>query len=96
MEMKPPIKEKTLNLPDCLKERRFSEWNDILKGLMVIWDMACLLGIEQDLETRLRSTDSEETLKRLGKLGNQFAPVLQTLHQCVDRGEHHGTANALN
>lgn len=74
-------------LPDCLQERRFTEWNEILKGLMVVWDMACLLGLEQDLEARLRTLDNEAALKRLGQLGNQFAPFLTTLNRCAETVE---------
>jgi hypothetical protein len=73
----------TMNLPDCLQERRFTEWNEILKGIMVLWDMACLLGLEQDFEARLRSTENEAALKRLGRLGNQCAPALLSLRQCA-------------
>jgi hypothetical protein len=57
-----------------MKHMRYMEWNHAVKGLMEVWELARLLGLEKSLESQLESDDG--TLAReLGRMGNEFLSV---------------------
>ncbi len=70
-------------LPDDLHQRSFVEWNYLVKGLVTIWEMARLLGMEEYLECALRS--DRTLVERLARIGNEipmgisFVPILRVL-----------------
>jgi hypothetical protein len=72
--------EKKMYLPDVFHERRFADWNYMVRGLMAAWEMAGLLGLEDCLEQRLREDESGALLECLAQSGNRYAPLLETLY----------------
>ena len=60
-----------MHLPDEMKRMRYVEWNHAVKGLMEVWELARLLGLEESLESQLRSDDGTLALQ-LGDIGNEF------------------------
>jgi len=59
-----------MRLPDQLQQRSFTEWNHIVRGLMEVWELAQLLGVEPYLEEQLAADEDGRLSDLLGKLGN--------------------------
>jgi len=57
-------------VPDRLHERRFADWNYLLRGLVEVWELARWLHVERAFEEALR-TDSDGLLaEEIGRIGN--------------------------
>ena len=52
-------------LPNEFQLRPFAEWNDLLRGLMVVWEFARSRNLEAALETHLRQ--DEQALLEIGR-----------------------------
>jgi hypothetical protein len=61
-----------MRLPEPMQHMSFPEWNYTVKGLVEVWELARLLGLERSLEARLEKDDG--TLAReLGVIGHDLA-----------------------
>ena len=58
-----------MRLPDRLQNRCFTEWNYVVRGVVEIWEMARLLGLEQELEQLLARDEECELVELLAKIG---------------------------
>jgi hypothetical protein len=69
-----------MKLPDGLENRRFSEWNYLVCGLMEVWELARRHGVERQLEDRLLQDETGMLTELLGRLGYVCSSVasLQT------------------
>ena len=75
-------------LPDRLHELRFEDWNFAVRGLMEIWELARLTGVEGELEALLREDHGGALTDRLARLGNEccsLAPLVR--HRLTNRRE---------
>jgi hypothetical protein len=63
-----------MHLPETMRHMRYTEWNHAVKGLVEVWELARLLGLERSLEAQLANDDGTLAL-HLGKLGNEFLHV---------------------
>lgn len=64
-----------MRLPERLHDRSFAEWNYLVRGVVEIWELARLLGVEHALEQRLASDDDCRFVERIGRLGNDCAAL---------------------
>jgi hypothetical protein len=71
-----------MQLPSQLEQRRFLEWNYLVKGLMQVWEIARLLEREAHLEQLLQNDGDGALMDRLAHLGNQLCPVFDYLRMC--------------
>lgn len=60
-------------LPEKFQDRSYVEWNHLVRGIVVIWEMAQMLGLDRYLEERLRAEDGHLVAERLGRLGNDHS-----------------------
>jgi len=58
-----------MQLPDGLENRRFGEWNCLVRGLMEVWELAKRQGVERQLEEHLIADQSGMLTELLGRLG---------------------------
>ena len=71
-----------MHLSEVLQNRSFVEWNFVVKGLVQIWELARMLGIEQALEEQLKADHTAELSVRLGHIGNNPALLMQIIERC--------------
>jgi hypothetical protein len=62
-----------MRLPDHLHERPFAEWNHLVRGVMEAWEVARLLGQEQEFEQQVMLDADEATIEHFGEVGNSSA-----------------------
>lgn len=66
-------------LPEALQQRRFTEWNHLVRGLMEVWELARMAGLEEDLEACLRRDHDGSLAELLGKIGNECVSLAAVL-----------------
>ncbi|HLK60232.1 MAG TPA: hypothetical protein VKU00_26960 [Chthonomonadaceae bacterium] len=71
-------------LPESLQEQSFVTWNHIVKGLVQVWEMARLMGLEARLEARLLCDRDAALARRLGELGNDPVRMANVLRHCLE------------
>jgi len=70
-------------LPEQLQQQTYMNWNHTVKGLMRVWEMARVFGLEADLEQRLLDDQDGAFALRLGEIGNEPQLVEDLLRQCL-------------
>jgi hypothetical protein len=60
-----------MHLPEPMKQMRYAEWNHVVKGIVEVWELARLLGLEKSLEAQLQCDDGT-LAQELGEMGNEF------------------------
>jgi len=68
-------------LPEQLQQQTYMNWNHTVKGLMRVWEMARVFGLEADLEQRLLDDQDGAFALRLGEIGNEPQLVEDLLRQ---------------
>src|SRR5512138_3853779 len=63
--------EKTMQLPETMQHMRFAEWNHVVKGLVEVWELARVLGMEGSLEAILAKDDGT-VARQLGSVGHEL------------------------
>lgn len=66
-------------IPEVLQERRFSEWNKIVKGMMFAWELASLMGLEHSVDRYMKSDTDGTFVKRLSSVGEDCGTLVNTL-----------------
>ena len=64
-------------LPKALQDRKLVEWNFLVRGIVEMWEMASLVGLEGVLDDHLGRDIDGRLAENLGKLGNYL--MLQRL-----------------
>jgi hypothetical protein len=64
-----------MRLPEELHERRFADWNHVVKGLMEAWNLAKLLGMDDHLEQQLLRDHDGAVTELLARIGNDCAAL---------------------
>jgi hypothetical protein len=77
-------------MPEGLEQRRFKDWNLLVRELMEVWETAHLLGKEAWFQEQLEACSEEKELReRLGdlraKLAAEAAGSGYNLAESVDR-----------
>ena len=62
-----------MRLPDQLIQRPFTEWNYIVRGVVEAWEVARILGKEQEFEEQLAADHDGRLIETLGEAGNVSA-----------------------
>lgn len=65
-------------LPENLHERRFHEWNYLVRGLVEVWELARAYGLERQLEAAL-ACDPGGLVERVARIGNGFYALAEVL-----------------
>lgn len=68
-----------MRLPDQLQHRSFTEWNHVVRGIMEMWELANLLGMESYLEDQLAHDEECRFADFLGKAGNDCLTLAAAL-----------------
>jgi hypothetical protein len=66
-------------LPEELHERRFDDWNYLVRGLMEVWELSRLLGMERELEQLLAQDRGGALTDRLARMGNECGTLANLL-----------------
>jgi hypothetical protein len=69
-------------LSEELQYRSFVEWNELVKGLVQVWDIAHLLGISSCLSQQLQNDQDGTLVEQLGQIGNDRARLFRVLMRC--------------
>jgi len=64
-----------VQLSETLTHRSFAEWNYLVRGLMVLWEIANRLEIEDRLEEMLAGDCDGALSELLGLVGNACRPA---------------------
>jgi hypothetical protein len=78
-------------LPEQLQQQTYMNWNHTVKGLMRVWEIARVFGVEADLEERLHDDTDGSIARRLGEIGNDPQLVdnlFQQYLQIAGRPDH--------
>lgn len=76
-------------VPDNLHKRSFRDWNWLIKGLVEMWELARLTGLEERLERALKRDRDGAVTERFALAGNCW-PALA----CVALLRSHGAEGA--
>ncbi len=68
-----------MQLPDEIHERRFDDWNNLVRGLMEVWELARLLGMERELEALVLQDRGGALTDRLARFGNECGTMAKLL-----------------
>jgi hypothetical protein len=82
-------------LPERLHHRRFAEWNYLVRGLVEVWEIARLVGLEEQLEQRLAEDRDGSLTEMLGEIGNECASLAGRLNAYRRLLKPHGRLRAL-
>ncbi len=62
-------------LPETLHHRRFTEWNYMVRGLVTVWELFRLAGMEEVLEQYLCRDQDGVLVDRLARIGNECSTI---------------------
>jgi hypothetical protein len=68
-----------MRLPAHLRDKRFHDWNHVLRGVVEAWELARMLGTEEQLEQQLMEDQDGTVAERVGELGHDCAQRALTL-----------------
>lgn len=68
-----------MELPSDFHAQRFTDWNHTVRGLVEIFDLARMMGVENDLEYYLNHDRDGELTELLARIGNDCATLAQLL-----------------
>lgn len=68
-----------MQLPEQLHQRHFSDWNYLVRGLVEIWDLFHMVGLEEELEQHLTLDQDGMLTEMLGRIGNDCSTLASIL-----------------
>lgn len=67
-------------VPENLHHRRYAEWNYLIRGMVEVWELFRMLGIEHDLEKLLEADEDGTLFELLGRIGTDFSSLAGVLN----------------
>src|SRR5687767_13514444 len=83
-----------MRLPESLHQRSFSDWNYLVRGLVEVWELARLLGLDEELEEQLARDEDGSLTEQLGRYGNDCAAVAVLVQRRLRASFHPTDANS--
>jgi len=78
-----------------IADRGLAEWNLMVRGVMQVWEVARLLGLENEFERRMADDPDGRLTEAVARAGNHCAECAQSatlLRQVLMASETHGVA----
>jgi hypothetical protein len=69
-----------MRFPDEIYDRRFTDWNYLVRGLVEVWEVAHLVGLERELEQLLAQDRGGALTDLVARVGNDSLTVSSLLH----------------
>jgi hypothetical protein len=64
-----------MELPEGFDHRRFAQWNEVLRGLVEVWELARRMGWQEEFERFLALTPDDRSVELVARIGNDFAAL---------------------